>query len=404
VTTRKKPSKEHERKRETRDAALLKGTEEMLALGWDLETLEPTAESVNRLCSVKAPSRESEQAIACWLGFVELPEAAALLSRMERTADKDLKREIRRSLFRLEQRGIRASRPSGAETAAGVLTREKDRGYFSAVDARGDQVVWYVREEGSGDYFVLSGVVNDGKGLLEADAGRVARPAFRELLEETRRRFSLRLLPGDAAWSDLVLSEAYRNSGSRRAPGVAHFPTFRMEILHRAPDRIPCPVLAALGVDGIRADPDLLSGSDRLLTEPELALWLLDPEWLAPHLPAFREAVESPLVLNRYQKQERIDQAILSAGRSIFGGEVRETYARRMESMAYYFLLDHRETAARRALAVSLAIRAEDEGGASLLPFAAALTRASLGAVEEKEKARAREEKRTSLIVKPGEA
>jgi hypothetical protein len=402
VTTRKKPSKEHEKKRETRDAALMKGTEELLALGWDLETLEPTAETVDRLGSVRPPSRDSEQAIACWLGFVELPEAAALLSRMERTADKDLKREIRRSLFRLEQRGVRAERLSSAEPTAGILAREKDRGFFSAVDGRGDQVVWYVREEGSGDYFVLSGVINDGRGLLEADAGRVARPAFRELLEETRQRFSLRLLPGDAAWSDLVLYEAYRNSGSRRGAGVARFPSFRMEILHRAPDRIPCPVFAALDRDGIRADEELVGASDRLLGEKELAGWLLDPEWMAPHLPAFREAVDSPLVLNRYQKQERIEQSVLAAGRSIFPGEVREAYARRLEAMAYYFLLDGREPAARRALAVSLAMRAA--AGAELLPFERELTLISFRAAEESEKLRAREEKRSSLIVKPGEA
>src|SRR5437773_4034897 len=143
---RKKHSKEHERRKESRDASLMKGTEELMAAGQDLEALEPSAESVQRLAELRLPSRDAERAVACWLGFVEVPAAAALLAEMEaRTQDKDLRREVRRSLFKLQQRGIAAPPPPGEVSRAPVLAKEEDRGYVSHVDGRGDLVVWYVR-------------------------------------------------------------------------------------------------------------------------------------------------------------------------------------------------------------------------------------------------------------------
>jgi hypothetical protein len=403
VTIRRKQIKGHGKKKESRDAALMKGTEDLSASGLDLESLEPTPGSVARLAGLRPPSREAERAVACWLGFAEIPAAAALLSEMESKAqDKDLKREIRRSLFRLEQRGIAGPPRSAGAGLAPVLAKEEDRGYLSHVDGRGDQVVWYVRPERSGDYYILSGVVNDRRGLIEADAGHVARPALRDLLEGTRRRFSIRLIPADPAWCDLVLHEAYKQSDSKRSAGVSRFPSFRMEISHRVPEMIPCPVHARLGepAGGIR---EILDSSARLLEEPELSGWLLDPDWMAPHLGALREISDSPLVLNRFQQEERREKALRAARSAIFAGEAREIYRKRLEATAYYFLLDGREEAAPRALGVHAALSREAAEPPESIPFVVALVARSFGAAQEAREARAREEKRTSLIVKPGE-
>jgi hypothetical protein len=403
LNVRKKHSKEHEKKKESRDAALLKGTEDLLQIGLDLESLEASAESVQKLAQTKPPSPEAERAVACWLGFVELPESADLLLVMEgRASEKELKREIRRSLFRLEQLGLTVSHPA-AHPATPPLGKEMDRGFLSPIDPRGDQVIWFVKEEGSGDYFVLSGVINDRGGLVEADAGRVARPAFRDLLERTYRRFSLKMLQADAAWCDRVLHEAYKRSVHRRNPGVARFPAYRMEISHQLPEAVACPVHSLVGEAGPEERESHLSSSGRLLDEGELARWILDPEWIAPHREAFRDASDSPLVLSRFQKEERAGRALKEACEAIFSGEARGLYAGRLESMAYYFQLDERGTAARQALAVSAALGESTPQGAAALPFALELTRRSLAAQDEAERRKKQEEQGPSLIVKPTE-
>ncbi len=402
MTMRKKPSKEQEKKRESRDAALLKGTEELLGMGIDLENLESAAQSVARLAALAPPSVEAERALACWLGFAELAESAQLLMEMEgRASDKELKREIRRSLFRLEQRGIpipsAQTRPAGA-----ALSRGMDQGYLSAVDPRGDQVAWFVREESSGDFFVLSGVVDERGGLAEADAGRVARSAFRDLLERTRSRFGLRMLPADAAWCDRLLHEAYKHSTQRRNPGVARFPTYRMEISHQIPPPMDPPIRTLLAEEVAAGREALLSSSDKLLEEKELSAWMLDAAGIEPHRQSYVDAAESPLVLNRYQKEERQDRALREAATAIFAGEARLAWARRLEAMAYYFHLDARPEPACRALAVSEVLANNDPQAAGALPFSLALTRRSLETAAALERRR-EEEKGPSLIVKPAE-
>ncbi len=404
MTIRRKHPKEQSRRKESRDAALSKGTEELAAAGTDLESLEATPESVARLKTLPLPTPEAERAVACWLGFAEIPEAAAALSEMEsRARGKELKREIRRSLFRLEQRGILPPRPSGRPAETPALAKEEDRGYLSPVDGRGDLVVWYVRPERSGDYYVLSGVLNHRQGLLESDAGHVARPALRELLEGTRRRFSVRLLRADAAWCDRILHEAYKRSGSKRSPSVARFPSFRMEISHRVPEPVPCPVHHLVEGAKEAEGRDLVDRSASLLEEPELAGWILDPDWMAPHLEALQAISDSPLVLNRFQQEERREKALRAALSAIFAGEAREIYRLRLEAMAYYFLLDKREEAARGALAVREALSEGSPGPVETLPFVARLGGRSFAAAEEARKVRAEEERRVSLIVKPGE-
>jgi hypothetical protein len=402
VVTKRKPSREHEKKKVSRDAALLKGTEDLLQVGLDLESLEPTAAAVGKIAQVTPPSAEAQRAIACWLGFAELPESASLLLSMEEKAsDKELKREIRRSLFRLEQRGIAVAHPApGAVSPA--TGKEMDRGYLSPIDPRGDQVAWYVKEESSGDYFVLSGVFNERGGLVEADAGRVARPAFRDLVERTYRRFALKMLQADAAWCDRILHESYKRSIHRRNPGVARFPSYRMEISHQLPEAMVCPIRPLVDLPAAEKI-QLLEGSGRLMEEPEIKGWALDPEWLEPHRAAFEEASASPLVLSRFQKEERVARAVAQAGEAIFNEEVRSLYARRMEAMAYYFHLDGREAAARQALALSDALADPLAGPAGGLPFCLELTRRSLALLEEAHRRKHQEEQGPSLIVKPTE-
>ena len=139
MTIRKKHERVIEKKKESRDSALMRGTEDLLTLGVDLETLGPTAESVARLAGLQSSSLEATRAIACWLGFAEIPEAAEALAALEEAArDKEVKREIRRSIFRLEQKGVTVPRRAPDSGASILLTREADHAYLSPVDSRGD--------------------------------------------------------------------------------------------------------------------------------------------------------------------------------------------------------------------------------------------------------------------------
>src|SRR5437016_2550342 len=100
--------------------------------------------------------------IAAALGDLGTPEVAALLVAVEPDVhDRAVRKEIRRALYRLRQRGVpipAASAPSASPTTA--ATAEAD-GLVSGFDARGDRVVWIVRPLTAGGSFVVAATVNE---------------------------------------------------------------------------------------------------------------------------------------------------------------------------------------------------------------------------------------------------
>ena len=93
--------------------------------------------------------RETDLAIVFSLGKIADSAAAAVLLRMEKKAqDKDLRKEIRRSLFKLSQKGlaIPADRP-GEKSPASLLNRSPEiEAYmhaFEGVDQRLFRRKWF---------------------------------------------------------------------------------------------------------------------------------------------------------------------------------------------------------------------------------------------------------------------
>jgi hypothetical protein len=133
-----------------------------------------------------------------------------------------------------------------------------------------------------------------------------------------------------------------------------------------------------------------------------LRTWFLPEDQLKPYLDELNSVRDSPLVLNRMQQEERYDTVIARAVETVFGGELRASWARRLYEMAYFFAATRRPQRAEQATAVAAALEA---GGApNQIPFCADLLRASLGfffklALEQEE-----EREKTSLVLTPQQA
>ena len=79
----------------------------------------PPAEALARLGELRAAPGDESGAIARALGAIASAEAAAMLAAMEAGASGALRREVRRALFRLRQRGIAPASVSGGADPAG---------------------------------------------------------------------------------------------------------------------------------------------------------------------------------------------------------------------------------------------------------------------------------------------
>lgn len=335
--------------------------------------------------------------------LARLPQAesvAALLEIEGATADKALRKEIRRALFRLEQRGLEVARPAPLPAAPFTAARVESEGWMSAADGRGDQLLWLVQPR-RGELMQLFAVVNDPEGMRETELHPVSRKVLRSAREDLLSRHRIRMVEVDWRYCDARMAEAHRWAIERGAAIAGDYPGLRAQILSDPPAEVPHPILAVLDAGAVAAAPELLAESLGLLQEDELATWGLPIEVLRPILEEMAEAEASPLLLNEHQKRERMGQIVDRALDDLFSGAGAESYRRRLLDLAWVFHATRRAERARQALANALAL---ESGGGRAAPLCQALLRLSLGAHIEVAQQQDEQRRRDSLILTPQEA
>ena len=345
----------------------------------------------------RAPT--SDQAIARRLGAIPSEPSAAVLQRLARdTADKQVRKEVKRALYRLQQRGIRA--PEAPAPSPSPLLAVPLEGRLSPVDGRGDQLVWLLkpRPDGLGHLFA---VINDPDGLREIEFNVVTRKALKHARTELKAKHDLELVAADWRYCDFLVHRAFEWARQRQTPMTGDYPAARARILKDPPPAdLPPLALERLNATAVRGDETLLARSAELLDEKEFRTWFLGPDEIRPYLDEVSSAQETPLVLNQAQQADRVREILERAVTLQFAGERRASYARRLFEMAYYLSASGRDDPARQGLSVALVL-AETERPVHDIPFCVHLVRASLAAWYQMSAQQEAERAKTSLIVTP---
>ena len=367
----------------------------LVAAGFDPSAPPPNA--LAKLRELRTNSAIPPTAIARALGNIADDAAAALLAEMEGAAAGPLRREIRRSLFKLHQRGIEppvepaqsAPRPAPAADASNLSA------LLSPVDAEGARIVWITKPRTQGGMVRLWGITSEDEGLVGAIAGNITRRELRQEREEMERRSGMRLVDADWRLADFLLCEAYRHTPEARRGKVGNFLTLRAELITSPPPTdFQHPIYSELAAEASK-DP-----SPDLLKEPALVEWKFAGGLVAPYVEELNRANESTIVLNQMQQQDRVAQIVERAITDLLSTENGVRIRRRFEDIAYYLLKNGKREEAGWAAAAAAKILE----GAELkrVPFFVGFIRMQLGSVVAEEQQRAHEEPR--LIVTPAEA
>jgi len=367
---------------------------QLIAAGFDPAASAPDA--LAKLRELRGNPEMPAIAIAHALGGIADAGSAAMLAEMERTATGALRREIRRAMFRLHQRGIEApaeiaQKPQTAPTPeASSITA-----LFSPIDSEGARMIWMSKPRSQGGVMRLWGIVSEDEGLVGVIAGGVSRREFRQERDQLSQRAGVKLVEGDWRLADYTLCEAYRRTPESRRGKVGNFLALRSELIGTPPAaEIDHPIYAELACEmSVESSVDLLK-------EPEIAEWKLTPAQIKPYLEELSRANESTIVLNQLQQQDRVGQILERAAGEIFSGEFGVRMRRRLEDTAYYMLKSGRRQQAGWAAAAAGKIR--DGEDLKRVGFFQAFVRMQLGAVVAEEQQRQREEPR--LIMTPAEA
>lgn len=339
----------------------------------------------------------SDGAIAHALGNIATAESAAMLAEMEAGATGTARREVRRALFRLRQRGIAAPAPAApvaVQPAAGA-----DSGLIallSPADADGTRIAWLLKARAGGGLKRLWGLVSETEGLLGATLDTLSRKEFRAERAEVERRAGTPFI--DAEWRlvDFILYDAYRHTPEARRGRVGNFLALRTEIIAASPPtEFTHPIYVEFAAAAAAGEPSV-----ELMKEPEIAAFQLPASAVKPFADEVSSLNQSVIVLARVQQEERINAVVERALGELLTGDNSYRLRRHLEDTGYCFARSGKPQQAGWAAAAAAKIR--DGAELKRLAFFQTFMRAQLGALLAEKREQEQQEPR--LIMTPAEA
>ena len=386
-------------KKKSHDEEIRRGIDYLRQSGLKVDDLSPAF--VPRLEEQWGKERETDLAIVFFLGKIADSAAATALLRMDGGAeDKDLKKEIRRSLFKLSQKGLTIPETDRAaeKTPTPILSRSPEiEAYMSPVDGAGGRLVWIVKPQAGHGLQTIQAMVNDRAGLLRIGGAQVRRKELRNMAQEIKKQHGVTMISVPWDYADSMIYEGFEKAKSTGRSGLENFHQLRSILSTAKPKVQDHPVYRRVNSAEVR-EGAWRELSRRLLDEPEFRFWVLDADWMEPFLGQLQEAQTSRLVLNPMQKEERMAAIVRDAVKTLCTGETGRIMQRRVEDMAFYFVEAGRAQMAKLALAVAQQI-AEGDPGPLDISFLTGLVQRSFAVYLSQEKSKAEEE--PSFIVKP---
>lgn len=390
------------KKDNARDPRLLEGKKTIEQWGVSIGRLQDRSLTLADLEGRLGQDPAADLALASLLGDYGERESVQFLVAWEAKAhDKALRRELHRSLYKLSQKGLTTARPEHKQSRS-ILTPLEPEGYLSVMDGRGDRLVWLAKAKVGGGLHYLSALVNEPEGMRFVEGAEITRKMLRTMRQDLRDRVGMDLIEMSWRYCDAIMQEGYDRAREREVKEIETYPALRSHVVSTPASPVEIPLPATLDREAIAADEQLLLTSPQLLQEPEIQRWLLEPERAHRYIDQIAQVQESPLVLNRYQQQDRMQTIIEQAIREVFSPENSKAYVRRLEETALHFFASGREEAARSALAVAFALKQSEQGGKGIL-FCEELVRQSIALHYHVERKQEQEAAPGSLIMKPSE-
>jgi hypothetical protein len=397
-------------KKDLHDERLDKGLAALLSAGIapKIAINAPTSASVAQLKSAIGRSPEADIAAIFLLGKIAAQESLNLIREIETTAtDKDVKKEIKRALFKLRQKGIVVPQEPPEEKKSGPLFgREYEiEAYMSAVDGGGGRLVWIAKPQPKRGLQVIQAMLHDRDGLVRFGGVQMKRKELRAMADEIKQKHGVSMIAVPWEYADRIIYEGYESAKARGQSGqsdLSDFHAIRSVIGTGKPKADTHPIYQKLGTEDFR-DGSWREQSRRLLEEPELRYWVIVDEWVQDSLAALHEAQSSPLVLNPVQKEERLASVVRDAVKTLCAGDNGQAFKRRMEDMALYFAETDRLEQAKVSLAVAQQVGEGDPGPLDI-SFLTGLMQKSfvffMAQMKAQQEAQQKAEQ-SSLIVKP---
>jgi hypothetical protein len=366
------------------------------------ELLEENVKTLRVLLRLIRSEDDLNEDLISRLASIGTQEVADFFTKiLVESKDKGVRRLLKKHLFQLQSKGLDVSIPAPEDEEApkfGRVEGASASAFITAIDYLGERLLFIDKPvPGWGSVFFQI-ALSDQEGIKNFNAFDLSRKEVKNFLNRISEEGVIRLIEVNPDYCHYLLHEAFQLNLKKGIPLPNHYSQWKGEIddLKGSVER---PIIYSVLARPSREE--LFFGVQREKYPTLLHLgvfkdWFLEPRLVWEYVEKYREAEESPLVLNSQQVESRKDLVFGEGAGALFNDQLRRIYQRRLEEMAYIlFRTDQRQEA---ELALYAAVDLDPDGlPSSGHGFLSALVRKSVLMYCEAEK----ENRRRRNIVVP---
>lgn len=323
----------------------------------DIQDGKSDEEIFQSLLSIFGKDPETDGKLAGLLATIPHEKAAKLLRRMlELSDEKKVRKMIKRSLYRLKNRGVAIEEVplDKGRSILRPLQAEPKKGFGSGIDYLGQRLLVLVLPRAGRMWTVMQGVISDTQGLIDFSGEEMTRKGFRTFFEEIQEKTPFPFVEMEPSYVGLLFAQAYQLTLEKKETPPQDYLRLKSEI-EDAKEEYERPLIYSyLQRDEIVGNDWILKRAGDLLKNEFFSSWRIEEDQIRPYADAVWEADGSKIVLNETQKEARFQEIYLKALSGLFSGEKRPLYKRRLEEMAYVLFKLGREDEARISVAAAI--------------------------------------------------
>jgi hypothetical protein len=330
------------------------------------------------------------------------PETAQLLTAMmAESEEKQVTKAIKRTLYKLRQKGVRwEGKPADEKPLFTPPKPAELEGYLSSIDSTSSRILIIARPIPQKGLLVVFSIVSDIEGIQQFTVNRFSKKDFTEFLKTSLSSEDFPVIQAPGAYCFQLLKEAGALTKSLSKALPQGFHEVESAFKDVSWDELAPLIYQFIKEDEIKDLPHLLKDSAHLHETMPFSTWHLEEQEVKKYASQITEAQQSKIVLRPDQKEARVNAIYREALEELFPEEKRLRWKRRLEETAYVLLKTGKEDEARAALSAAIDLK-NPLSPIEPNPFIWNLVLKSIQALIQTDQEKKEEQKKTSLIITP---
>ena len=294
-----------------------------------------------------------------FLGSLADKNSAQLLNQiLEGTKDKELSRNIKKTLYRLKNKGVEVPSPKPTtiiKTGGKEVQLPSPTAYVTTMDPLGERLILAVKPKSDQELTIFQFLVSDQKGINDLIASVAIYKDFENYLSKVKNTKEVTMVEIDLAYCHLLIKESSQRNHVSGTTIPGNYFLWKKFFGEYDTHLDKAMIYNLLNAEEIVSQKILLQQSEDLIKKYEFTFWLLEWKLLVDCYKEIHEVENSLLVLTEQQKDARINETVQKTARLFFDDKNRFLFQRRLEETAYILWETGKVEDSKSAFAAALA-------------------------------------------------